>query len=148
MTETAKSCIIACVDEGKPVTAYALAFPVYTIIIGIKRHRRDKRLVMKNWIRKLIQKGIDFLKWVWSECKSWHTLVLLGVVCLVLSLPIWMGYILWFIFDWGWAFWVSTGLWAFWWLPGAPFFAVAVAITLAIKKIYEKRLEKKAAKKE
>ena len=57
-----------------------------------------------------------------------------------------MGYILWFIFDWGWAFWVSTGLWAFWWLPGAPFFAVAVAITLAIKKISETRQAKKAKK--
>ncbi len=97
-------------------------------------------------MKKLIQKAINaakiFLKWVWAECKDWHTLALLGVVCVVLSSPIWVCYILGFIFGWEWAFIVATAVWAFWWLPGAPFFALAVSITLGIKKIYEKKQEK------
>lgn len=99
---------------------------------------------MKNFIKKIINNVIDFLKWVWQECKNWHTLVLLGLVCLVLSLPIWIFYALGFIFDWGWAFWVATAIWGFWMLPGAPFFAVAVSVTLAIKKIFEKTKEKQS----
>lgn len=101
---------------------------------------------MKKLFTKAKQKLIEFFKWVWSECKSWHTLVLLGVVCLVLSLPIWLGYLIGFIFDSSWAFWFSTVMWAFWMLPGAPFFAVAVSITLAIKKIHEARQAKKEKK--
>ncbi len=101
---------------------------------------------MREFIKKIINKVLDFLKWVWQECKDWRTLVLLGVVCLVLSLPIWVFYALGFIFDWAWAFWVATGIWGFWMLPGAPFFAVAVSITLAIKKIFERAKEKRSRK--
>ena len=101
---------------------------------------------MKKLIEKAKKKCIEFFKWIWAECKDWRTLALLGFVSLVLSLPIWLGYLIGFLFHLEWAFWVSTVLWGFWMLPGAPFFAVAVSITLAIKKIYEKRQEKKAAK--
>ena len=103
---------------------------------------------MKKFIKKIINNGINFLKWVWSECKNWQTLVLLGVVCLVLSMPIWTFYILGFVFGWDWAFWVATGIWGFWMLPGAPFFAVAVAITLAIKKIFQRVKAKRASKRD
>lgn len=100
---------------------------------------------MKKLIKKIVAKVKDFLKWIWAECKSWHTLVLLGCVCLVLSLPIWLFYALGFIFDWAWAFWVATAVWGFWMLPGAPFFAISVSVTLAIKKIFEKAKERKEA---
>ncbi|MBE6557575.1 MAG: hypothetical protein E7661_00955 [Ruminococcaceae bacterium] len=98
---------------------------------------------MKKFIKKMIGKGIEFLKWLWAECKDWRTLVLLGIVSLVLSSPIWIFYALGFVFNWSWAFWVATAIWGFWWLPGAPFFAIAVSVTLAIKKIFEKVKEKK-----
>ena len=100
---------------------------------------------MKKLWNKLWNKAIDFLKWVWSECKDWHTLVLLGIVSLVLSFPIWMFYALGFIFGWNWAHVVATVIWGFWMLPGAPFFAVAVSITLAIKKIFQKVKKKKSS---
>ncbi len=100
---------------------------------------------MKSLIKRIVKKAIDFLKWVWKECKNWHTLVLLGVVCLVLSAPIWVCYALGFIFRWEWAFWVATGVWGFWMLPGAPFFALSISITLAIKKIFRKIRERKSS---
>ncbi|MBQ8912213.1 MAG: hypothetical protein IJW00_09855 [Clostridia bacterium] len=100
---------------------------------------------MKKLIKKILNKVKEFFKWVWKECKDWHTLVLLGIVCLVLSSPIWICYILGFIFDWAWAFWVATAVWGFWMLPGAPFFALSISITLAIKKIVQKVRKKRLA---
>ena len=98
---------------------------------------------MKRWIKLVISKFIDFLKWVWKECRDWRTLLLLGVVCLALSLPIWLFFALGFVFRWTWAFVVATAVWGFWMLPGAPFFALAVSITLGIKKIFEKSQKKR-----
>ncbi len=98
---------------------------------------------MKKLYEKAKTKLIGFIKWLWRECKDWHTLALLAVVCAVLGLPVWLGYLLGFIFGWEWAFVVATAMWAFWMLPGAPFFALSVSITLAIKRVYEKRQRKK-----
>ena len=92
-----------------------------------------------NWAKKKI---IDFLKWIWQECKDWRTFVLLVIVCIVIGFPVWGGYLLYFITGWEWALIVATALLAFWWLPGAPYFAVCVAVTLAIKRFFERRKEK------
>ena len=102
---------------------------------------------MKKLWNKLWNKAIDFLKWVWSECKDWRTLVLLGVVCLILGLPVWGGILVGFLFDWEWAYAVAAVCWAFWMLPGAPYFALSVSTTLVIKRIFEKRAERKEQKK-
>ena len=101
---------------------------------------------MRKLIRKLWNKALDFFKWVWSECKDWRTLVLLGIVCLVLGLPVWGGYLVGFLFHWEWAFWVATVAWAFWMLPGAPYFALCVSITLVIKRLFERAAGKKKSK--
>lgn len=92
-----------------------------------------------NWAKKKI---IDFLKWLWQECKDWRTFVLLVIVCVVIGFPVWGGYLLYFITGWEWTLIVATALLAFWWLPGAPYFAVCVAVTLAIKRFFERRKEK------
>ena len=97
---------------------------------------------MKKLIHKLWNKALTFFKWVWSECKDWHTIVLLGVVCLVLGFPVWGGYLVGLLFHWEWAIWVATVAWAFWMLPGAPYFALCVSVTLVIKRFFEKRAEK------
>lgn len=94
---------------------------------------------MKEFFAKVKDKVIKFLKWLWNECKDWRTLVLLGIVCLALSSPIWVFGIIGFVFNWSWALWVAGGVWAFWWLPGAPFFALAVSITLGIKRAFQKK---------
>lgn len=98
---------------------------------------------MKKLFVKLKNLIIHFLKWVWMECKDWRTLVLLGIVCLVLSLPIWAGYIVGFVFHLEWAIVAASAMWAFWLFPGAPFFTVAITITLALKRLFDKKQEKK-----
>lgn len=99
--------------------------------------------MMKKLFVKLKNLIIHFLKWVWMECKDWRTLVLLGIVCLVLSLPIWAGYIVGFVFHLEWAIVAASAMWAFWLFPGAPFFTVAITITLALKRLFDKKQEKK-----
>lgn len=103
---------------------------------------------MKKIVNKLLGKAKEFFQWVWHECKDWHTLVLLGGVCLVLGLPVWGGYLVGLLFHWEWAIWVATVAWAFWMLPGAPYFALCVSVTLVIKRVFERWVERKKQKKQ
>ena len=93
---------------------------------------------MKKLIKKIWNKCKDLLLWVWAECKDWKTLVLLGIVCVVIGLPVWGGVLLGLLFHWEWAYALAAICWAFWMLPGAPFFALCVSVTLIIKKFYER----------
>ena len=101
---------------------------------------------MKKLIIKLLNKAKEFLLWVWHECKDWKTLVLLAIVCVTVGLPVWAGYLLFILFHWQWAFWVASVCLAFWWLPGAPYFALCVSITLIIKRLYERTVQKRLAR--
>ncbi len=91
--------------------------------------------MMKNLFNKIIRKALDFLRWVWGECRDWRTFLLLAIVCITIGTPVWGGYILFFLFGWKWAFAMATAALAFWWIPGVPFFTVSVTVTLAIKKL-------------
>ncbi len=93
---------------------------------------------MKKLFHFIKEKISAFIKWVWTECKDWHTIVLLIIVSLVLSLPVWGGYLIGFVFDIKWAIVAASVIWAFWMLPGAPFFALSVSITLIIKRLIGK----------
>ena len=88
------------------------------------------------------EKFISFVRWLWNECKDWRTICILGFVALVLSAPIWVGYIIGFVFKLEWAYIAATVVWGFWLLPGAPFIAVCVSITLLIKRIWQKSHKK------
>ncbi len=93
---------------------------------------------MKNLIKKLWDKALNFLKWLWAECKDWRTIVLFILVALVIGAPVWVLALLGLIFKWTWAIATAGIVWAFWMLPGAPFFALTLSITLALKKVFEK----------
>lgn len=93
---------------------------------------------MKRLIKWMIQKGINFFKWVWRECRNWQTVLLLAFVCLVVGAPVWVCGLLGLIFNWAWAWAVFAALLAFWWLPGMPYFAVCVSITIIIKRVFQK----------
>ena len=98
---------------------------------------------MRKFMKSIWEKSKNFCLWIWTECRNWQTIVLLAVVCLVLGFPVWAGYLFGFLFDWSWALWVATIAFGFWMLPGAPYFALCVSITLVIKKIHERSIKKK-----
>jgi hypothetical protein len=59
-------------------------------------------------------------------------------VCIVVGSPVWVCGLLGLLFNWAWAWAVCGALLAFWWLPGMPYFAVCVSITIIIKRIFQK----------
>ena len=69
---------------------------------------------------------------------------MLVIVCIVVGAPVWISGLLGILFNWAWAWAVFAALLAFWWLPGVPYFALCVAVTLAIKRFFEKKAAKKA----
>ncbi len=103
---------------------------------------------MKKLFNKIINTFKTFFKWVWKECRDWRTFALLVIVCIVMGLPVWGGYLLALLFHWKWAFVVATAVFAFWWIPGMPFFALAVSVTLGIKKVWETAKVRKLKKTE
>ena len=101
---------------------------------------------MKRFFCWLKNKIVTFIKWIWNECKDPWTLMLLGLVILVVYSPVWVGYILFWIFRWKWALISATAILAFWAGPFSPFFPLCISITLGIKKAFKKLRCKKKAK--
>ena len=98
---------------------------------------------MRTRVRKIYnrlkEKTKNFLKWIWHECKDKRTIALLIVVVAVVYSPVWLGYIMHWVFDWSWAGIVATAMLAFWAGPFSPFFVLCISITLGIKRLFEKR---------
>ncbi len=84
---------------------------------------------------ELKAKVIKFGKYVWTECKDWRTLVLLGIVMILAYTPVWLGYLLFHLFKWKWCLAMATGYMLFWAGPATPFIPLCIAITLAIKRV-------------
>lgn len=122
------------------------ALPVYTYIdnriISCYSFNTNKKhyevTVTKKLFEKLKNKFINFCKWVWSECKDWHTLVLFAIVVVLMYAPVWLGYILYFVFKSKWAMGVASAYLLFWAGPFTPYFPLCIAITLSLKKLIEK----------
>lgn len=85
-------------------------------------------------IREKIKK---FFKWIWNECKDWHTAALLLVVIAVVYSPVWGGFLLHAVFGWEWGSVVASACMIFWAGPFTPFFPLCIGITLSIKKFLE-----------
>lgn len=85
----------------------------------------------------------EFLRWIWSQCKDWKTVVLLVVVAIVMYSPAIVGWVLFFIFGWDWGWITATAYTAFWLGPFSPFFAICIAITLSIKRLMQVITRKK-----
>lgn len=51
--------------------------------------------------------------------------------------PVWLGYILYFVFKSKWAMGVASAYLVFWAGPFTPYFPLCIAITLSLKKLIE-----------
>lgn len=97
---------------------------------------------MLNKTKKVVkEKSINIFTWLKEECKDWRTFFILICVIIVLYIPVWGGYLLYFLFKWNWCLTMANLFVAFWAGPFTPFFPLAIAITLSIKKIM--RIEKR-----
>ncbi len=96
-------------------------------------------------IKKIWKKTIDFFKWIWQECKDWKTLVIFIIVWFFLMIPVWVGYILFFITKNKWHLTYATGWIIFWAGPFTPTIPLCIGITFVIKKLI-KKIKKNASK--
>ena len=110
---------------------------------------QKKVVAKKNWFINFIRwvkvKLLKLWRYIKSEIKDWKTFVLFAVVVIVVYSPVWFCYVLYFMFKWKWCFAVASSCLAFWAGPFTPFFPLCIAITLGIKKIMRKILQKKQA---
>lgn len=114
-----------------------MTYVIFPAILSILRKKREEN-ALKKLFEKLKNKFINFCKWVWSECKDWRTLLLFGIVVVLMYTPVWLGYILYFVFKSKWAMGIASTYLVFWAGPFTPYFPLCVAITFGIKKIIEK----------
>ncbi len=78
-------------------------------------------------------------KWLKEECTDWKTLVVFLCVVAVVYMPVWGGYLLYYMFKWNWCLAMASITFTFWVGPFTPFFPICIAITLFLKKIMEQK---------
>lgn len=95
--------------------------------------------ILKNVINKIKEFFLNLFYWLKEELKDKRTFIIFLIVTIMLYFPVWGGYLLYFIFRWKWCLGIATFMLAFWFGPVTPFFPLAIAITLSIKKILKNR---------
>ncbi len=83
------------------------------------------------------EKEHKVLNWLKRECKDWKTFAIFLIVIIVMYLPVWGGYLLYYIFKWKIALTTASIVMTFWFGPFTPFFPLAITITLFIKRIMQ-----------
>jgi hypothetical protein len=101
---------------------------------------------LKKLFKKILQKLKAFFKWLIAQLKDRTNIIIFCVTLVVLSSEVWVPYLLALITgnNWWWA--VGSACWAFWLAPGTPFTVIALALTFAIRKIYDKIVKCKRKK--
>lgn len=89
------------------------------------------------------QKEHKVLSWLKEECKDWRTFVIFIIVLVIMYAPVWLGYLLYYILGLKWCMVIATIALTFWAGPFTPFFPIAIAVTLFIKKIIKNKVKKK-----
>lgn len=80
--------------------------------------------------------------WIWYNIRDWRTFLIFAIVCLVISVEVWLPYLL-GVITWGtdfskWCFGIGSTLWLWWLLPGTPFLPLCIGITIGVKAIFNK----------
>lgn len=88
-----------------------------------------------NLIKKLFNKVKDLIKWIWTECKDWRTLVIFVITWCIMVSPVFVGYILYFVTKNEWHLTYASVILVFWAGPLTPLIPLCIAITFAVKKI-------------
>jgi len=89
------------------------------------------------------QKEHKVLSWLKEECKDWRTFFIFACVLIIMYSPVWLGYLLYYILGLKWCLVMATVVLTFWAGPFTPFFPLAIAVTLFIKKIMKIKQNRK-----
>lgn len=97
-------------------------------------------------LRKLWGRLKAFFVWLFKQLRDKTNIVIFFSVFLVLSCEVWIPYLIAIItgIEWWWA--VGSACLAFWLAPFTPFVPLCLALTAAVRKIYDKIKNKKDKK--
>lgn len=102
---------------------------------------------MKKFFQKLWSKTKQLISWIWKQLKDKTNLIIFVICFIVLSSEVWLPYLLGIIFHNAWLIGVGSACWAFWLAPFTPFLPLCIALTLGVRKIYDKIKSRKGKKK-
>lgn len=125
----------------------------------LEKSYKEKQAEWKNRISKEPNRFKRFWKWVWFliaypfvwcwvNIRDWRTALIFLIVCAVVSIEVWLPYLIGAIC---WSnealrismFSVGSACWIFWLGPGTPFLPLCIGITIGVKGIFNKVKEKK-----
>lgn len=77
--------------------------------------------------------------WAWNELRDWRTLLIYLIVSGIVGSEVWVPVLLGIILNK--PTWIAFGsaMEAFWLLPGTPFVAICIVITITIKELFFRR---------
>ena len=93
----------------------------------------------KNPIQRLYSQIDGFLSRLASALKDWRNWVIFALIYAVMISPTWVGWLLYFITKDAVHLTYSSAYMAFWALPLTPLIPLCIAITLAIRKLINKK---------
>ncbi len=93
-------------------------------------------------LKKIINKLLKLIKWIWTECRDYRTLIIFIIVWLIVMSPMFVGYILYFITNNKWHLTYANGWILFWAGPLTPAIPLCLTITFSIKKLINKKKRK------
>lgn len=128
-------------------------------LANLESQYESKQLLWKTRIRLEQNKWKRFWKWVWYylafpfvwlywNIRDFRTAIIFVIVFLVVSVEVWLPYLLALIF-WGnepfriTMLSVASACWIFWLGPGTPFLPLCIGITIGVKAIFNKIKHKK-----
>ena len=90
-------------------------------------------------------------KWMWVNIRDWRTMIIFVIVVIVVSIEVWLPYLL-SVITWGsdfskWCLGIGSACWLFWLGPGTPFIPLCIIITIGIKSLFDKIIEKRKSNK-
>lgn len=79
------------------------------------------------------------LRKIASALRDWRNWIIFAVVYAVMTSPTWAGWLLYFITGNAWHLTYSTAYMAFWALPLTPLIPLCLAITFAVRKLFNRK---------
>ena len=115
-----------------------------------------------KWKTSIKLKGNQWYRWLWYfiafpwvwifyNIRDWRTAIIFVIVCALVSSEVWVPYLLAFIF-WSNEPWrialisFASACWVFWLGPGTPFLVICVSLTIGIKALFNKLINRKSKK--
>ena len=97
-------------------------------------------------MKKFFKKIGSGIKKILLQLKDKTNIVIFILTFLIVSSEVWVMYLLYFITGNAWFLGIGTACWGFWLAPFTPFLPLCIAITIAVRKIYDKIRKRKQEK--